>query len=70
MHQSSHELFHANDPWLSDSVQEELMAFQFAIRVARYYDPGTNYNPFKFASLNPYNEDDLNIAQQKLYDTG
>jgi RHS repeat-associated protein len=31
----AHEIFHANDPRLSDSVQEELRAYKFADRVAR-----------------------------------
>jgi RHS repeat-associated protein len=58
-----HELFHANDPWLSDSIQEELRAYQYGDQIAAYLH--SDYSS-GFSDLNPNSKECLETAQRRM----
>jgi hypothetical protein len=59
-----HELIHADDPLLSDSVQEELRAFQFEDRVRHRFSGSykRQYQGTLLVDLDPSSADDLQVA--------
>ncbi|OGO24075.1 MAG: hypothetical protein A2144_07300 [Chloroflexi bacterium RBG_16_50_9] len=63
-----HELFHADDPFLSDSVQEELRAYQYGDRIANWM--GVNQNTHGFSALNSNSLNDLLVALAELTKKG
>lgn len=62
----AHELYHANDSRLSDSVQEEVMAYRFGDQVADELTPGVSHNSFSLRGLNIDNNSDLKKAYATL----
>ena len=55
--QLGHELYHAADPWVSDSIQEELNAYQFGDRV-NDFQIGSK-NQYGLSGYNPNSRDNL-----------
>ncbi len=65
-----HELYHAHDKWYSDSIQEELKAYQYEIGIRDYLIHGvSDYHP-EFRSLDPKNFRDLITAKMVLTGQG
>ena len=62
----AHELYHANDSRLSDSVQEEVMDYRFGDQVADELTPGVSHNSFSLRGLNIDNNSDLKKAYATL----
>jgi hypothetical protein len=66
----AHELSHAYDLLLSDSVQEELLAYQFGDWVADKLSRRSSRNTFGLRYLDPFNQADLQEAQSVLTQPG